>query len=50
VDWKSTIKKQVIANPSQIGKIERGEINTTLSTLKALADVLNVSPKSLLDF
>jgi DNA-binding Xre family transcriptional regulator len=30
--------------------IERGEINTTVSTLKKIADVLKVKPKDLLDF
>lgn len=27
---------------SQVGRIERGEINTTLVTAKALADALNI--------
>jgi predicted transcriptional regulator len=30
---------------SQIGRIERGEINTTISTVKVLAEALNVSVK-----
>lgn len=35
---------------SQIGRIERGEINTTICTVKVLADTLNVSIKDLFDF
>lgn len=30
---------------SQIGRIERGEINTTLVTVKALADALEIKPE-----
>lgn len=35
---------------SQVGRIERGEINTTISTAKVLAKALNVSVKRLFDF
>jgi len=35
---------------SQIGRIERGEINTTISTLRVLAKALAIEPKELLDF
>jgi transcriptional regulator with XRE-family HTH domain len=35
---------------SQIGRIERGEINTTISTINALANALNIEPKELLNF
>lgn len=35
---------------SQIGRIERGEVNTTISTINALAKALNDHPKVLLDF
>ncbi len=35
---------------SQIIDIEKGTINTTISTLSALATALQVSPKELLDF
>ena len=35
---------------SQVGRIERGEINTTISTAKVLAKALNVSVKRLCDF
>src|ERR1700739_4326390 len=34
----------------QIGRIERGEINTTLSTISALANALGLEAKDLLDF
>jgi transcriptional regulator with XRE-family HTH domain len=32
---------------NQVGRIERGEINTTLVTIKALADALNIKPEFL---
>jgi transcriptional regulator with XRE-family HTH domain len=35
---------------SQIGRIERGEINTTISTVKAIAAALNLHPKELFEF
>jgi transcriptional regulator with XRE-family HTH domain len=35
---------------TQIGRIERGEINTTISTVLVLANALNVSSKDLFDF
>lgn len=35
---------------SQIGRIERGEINTTISTVKAIAISLEIAPKDLFDF
>ena len=35
---------------SQVGRIERGEINTTIITLSKLANALQVEPKLLLDF
>ena len=35
---------------SQIGRIERGEINTTLSTLDALARAMKMSLKDLMNF
>jgi transcriptional regulator with XRE-family HTH domain len=35
---------------SQIGRIERGEINTTISTVKVIAFALEVEPKKLFDF
>ena len=35
---------------NHVGMIERGELNVTLSTIKALADTLKVEPKELLDF
>lgn len=34
---------------SQISRIERGEINTSISTVFALAKALNLHPKELLD-
>ena len=35
---------------SQIGRIERAEINTTLKTIIKLANALDVEPKELLNF
>ena len=35
---------------SQIGRIERGEINTTISTLFVLAKALDIETKDLFDF
>jgi transcriptional regulator with XRE-family HTH domain len=35
---------------SQVGRIERGEINTTISTLYSIAKALEENPKNLLDF
>ena len=36
--------------PSQIGRIERGEINTTISTINALSLALNIKPSELFIF
>jgi transcriptional regulator with XRE-family HTH domain len=35
---------------SQIGRIERGEVNPTLSTLNALSDALQISLNELMKF
>lgn len=35
---------------NQVGRIERGEINTTISTAFALSNALNISTKDLFDF
>jgi transcriptional regulator with XRE-family HTH domain len=35
---------------NQIGNIERGEVNTTISTIRMIAKALDVQPKKLLDF
>jgi transcriptional regulator with XRE-family HTH domain len=35
---------------NQVGLIERGEINVTISTIKRLAKSLSVAPKELLNF
>jgi transcriptional regulator with XRE-family HTH domain len=35
---------------NQVGMIERGEVNVTISTIKRLAKRLKVHPKDLLDF
>lgn len=35
---------------TQLGRIERGEINTTIKTILRLAKALELKPKDLLDF
>jgi transcriptional regulator with XRE-family HTH domain len=35
---------------NQVGRIERGEINTSVSVILAIARVLNVHPRELFDF
>lgn len=35
---------------NQVGRIERGEINTTLVTIKSLADSLNIPVNELFNF
>ncbi|MFY0650748.1 MAG: helix-turn-helix transcriptional regulator [Cyclobacteriaceae bacterium] len=35
---------------NQVGRIERGEINPTLSTLQVIANALDMSLPSLMDF
>lgn len=35
---------------SQVGRIERGEINTTISTVKAISSALQVTVLTLFDF
>ena len=35
---------------NQIGRIERGEVNTTISTILAIAQALKIHHKELLDF
>ena len=35
---------------SQIGRIERGLINTSISSVFIIAEALNISPKHLFDF
>ena len=35
---------------NQIGRIERGEINTTISTVNAIAKALEIHPRELLNF
>jgi transcriptional regulator with XRE-family HTH domain len=47
---KSKLADEANLGRNQILKIELGEINTTLSTLKALSEVLGCDPKDFLDF
>lgn len=51
---KKELKQRDLADFAQlnidsIGKIERGEQNFTISSLWAIAEVLKVSPKELID-
>ncbi|QSW90960.1 MULTISPECIES: helix-turn-helix transcriptional regulator [Flavobacterium] len=52
---KKGMSQQDLADDSeirktQIGRIERAEINTTIKTLIKIANALDVEPKELLDF
>ncbi|WP_433834645.1 helix-turn-helix domain-containing protein [Flavobacterium anhuiense] len=52
---KNNMSQQDLANDCniskrQIGRIERGEINTTLKTIVIIANALQVEPKELLNF
>lgn len=52
---KANLSQEDLANDcdisiSQIGRIERGEINTTISTLFVLARALNIEVKDLFYF
>jgi transcriptional regulator with XRE-family HTH domain len=52
---KEGLSQEALANTAeipinQIGRIERGEINTTLVTIKAIADALNVEVTELFNF
>lgn len=52
---KKGLSQQDLANDcdipkTQIGRIERAEINTTVKTLVKIANALDVEPKELLDF
>lgn len=52
---KANLSQEDLANDSniplsQIGRIERGEINTTISTVHVLSKALNLSPKELFKF
>lgn len=52
---KANLSQEDLANDSniplsQIGRIERGEINTTISTVHVLSKALNLSPSELFKF
>lgn len=52
---KKDVTQEVLSEDAGIGKnqvglIERGEVNVTISTIKRLAKNLGVQPKDLLDF
>ncbi|MEJ7821354.1 MAG: helix-turn-helix transcriptional regulator [Chitinophagaceae bacterium] len=52
---KKSMSQEELANTAeiptnQIGRIERGEINTTLITMKAIADALSVDVIELFQF
>jgi transcriptional regulator with XRE-family HTH domain len=49
------ISQEALANEadiplSQVGRIERGENNPTISTLNVISEALNIKLKDLLDF
>jgi len=47
---KGELAIRIESHRSLIASIERGDTNTTINTLKAIADVLEVEPKDLLVF
>lgn len=52
---KHNLSQEQLANDadipiSQVGRIERGEVNTTLSTMKALSKALKIHITELFDF
>ena len=52
---KKNLSQEDLANDSnipinQIGRIERGEINTTISTMYTISKALEIHHKELLDF
>lgn len=52
---KKGFSQEVLANDadipiSQVGRIERGEINTTIGTLLSISKALNIPIKDLFDF
>ncbi len=52
---KNNISQEELANDAdipinQIGRIERGEINTTISTIYAISKALKIHHKDLMDF
>ena len=52
---KKGLSQQALADDcdirkTQIGRIERAEINTTVKTLVKIANALDIEPKELLDF
>ncbi len=52
---KKNMSQQDLANDCnmskrQIGRIERGEINTSLGTIVNIANALDIEPKDLLNF
>lgn len=52
---KKGLSQQALADDSdipksQIGRIERAKVNTTLKTLVKIANALEIEPKELLDF
>ncbi len=52
---KKGLSQQALADDSdipksQIGRIERAKVNTTVKTLVKIANALDVEPKELLDF
>lgn len=47
---QEALSSKMDTSPSQVGRIERGEINPTVSTLKVIADALRIDIKDLFNF
>lgn len=55
MSWARTVTQQTLElmagiSKNQVGNIERGEVNATITTITAIANALGVAPKDLLDF
>ena len=46
---QETLSLEAGFQPSQVGRTERGEINTSISHISAYARILGVHPKDILD-
>ena len=47
---QEALATDALIGKNQIGLIERGEINVTISTLKKIAEQIGIHPKDLLNF
>ena len=55
IRWEKGISQETLAfkaniQPSQVARIERGELNTTISTINIIAKALEIDLKELFNF